>query len=464
VKIEGSIEFTDDDRDVKSLSPRGHFRMEEGTWLSGRVYDVKADSAGNLKKTYSVGSSVKPLDSEGLAWLGHLLPQIIRDSGAGAGPRVARILRQSGPQGVITEIGSIHSDGSKRIYIEQLFSQSSLNAEQSRDAAKLIRGISSDGDKAQVLIDVNGKYFTRELRLDLFETVESIHSDGDKRRVLSDILKKDAGNADTLFSVARAAKHISSDGDKAEVLIEMANPYRENGSIGMAYFEAVKSISSDGDHARVLTKLLAAHGDDHDTLARALGSVEKISSDGDKARVLKESIARYSDDELIRKAFIDAANSISNDGDHQQVLVALVHRQGIGAATVGEIAKSAQRISSDGDKARVLVELVGANVEPVGADFFAATDTIGSDGDHSHVLLALLDKPGTSSAMAIAAIQSATRISSDGDKGQVFMDAAHRYSKDPKVDAALRKAVESLHSDGVYRSVMSEIAQRDVGN
>jgi beta-lactamase regulating signal transducer with metallopeptidase domain len=464
VKVDGAIEFTDDDHDVKSLSPRGHFRMEEGTWLSGRVYDVKADSAGNLTKTYSVGSSVKPLDSEGQAWLGHLLPQMIRDSGIGAIPRVARILRQGGPQAVITEIGLIHSDGSKRIYLEQLFSQATLNTEQSRDAARLIRGISSDGDKAQVLVDVDGKYFTRELRPDLFEAAESIHSDGDKRRVLSDILKKDAENADTLFSAARAAKHISSDGDKAEVLIEMANPYRENGGIGMTYFEAVKSISSDGDHARVLSTLLAAHGDDRDTLARALGSAEKISSDGDKARVLKEAVARYSDDELIRKAFIDAANSISSDGDHQQVLVALVHRQGIGAATVGEIAKSAQRISSDGDKARVLVELVGVNVEPVGTDFFAAADTIHSDGDHSHVLLVLLDKPGTSSAMAIAAIQSATRISSDGDKGRVFMDASHRYFQDPKVDAALRKAAESLHSDGVYRSVMSEIARRDQGN
>jgi hypothetical protein len=44
------------------------------------------------------------------------------------------------------------------------------------------------------------------------------------------------------------------------------------------------------------------------------------------------------------------------------------------------------------------------------------------------------------------------------------MDAAHRYSKDPKVDAALRKAVESLHSDSEYRSVMSEIARRDESN
>jgi len=459
VKVDGAIEFTDDDRDVKSLSPGGHFRVEEGTWLSRRAYDVKADSHGGLTKTYSVGWSAKPMDAEGRAWVERLLPQVIRDSGIGAAPRVTRILRQGGPQAVITEIGLIHSDGSRRIYLEQLFSQAPLNSEQLKDAAKLIRGISSDGDKAQVLVTVDGKYFTGELRPYFFEAAKSISSDGDKRKVLSDIIKKDAESTDTLINVARAAKHISSDGDKAEVLTEVAHSYRVNDGLDMPYFEAVNSISSDGDHARVLSALLAAHGDDRDTLAWTLRSAEKISSDGDKARVLKEAVSRYSDDELVRKAFFDAANSISSSGDHQQVLVALVHRQGVDATTLGGIAKSAQRISSDGDKARVLVELAGTNVEPVRDDFFAAADSISSNGDHSHVLMTLLDKPGTSTAMAIGAIQSATRISSDGDMGRVLLDAADRYSRDPVVDAALRKAVESLHSDGVYRSVMSELAR-----
>jgi beta-lactamase regulating signal transducer with metallopeptidase domain len=459
VKLDGAIEFTDDDHDVKSLSPGGHFRMEEGSWLSGRAYDVRADSEGNLTKTYSVDRSTKPLDSDGRAWLESLLPQVIRETAIGAESRVARFLRQGGPQAVMTEIGLIHSDGSKRIYLEQLFSQATLNPEQLKDAARLIAGVSSDGDKAQLLLTVDGKYFTADLRPYLFDAIAKIHSDGDKRRVLSDIVKKDGGNADTLASVARAARHISSNGDKAEVLIEMAGPYRADGVLNFDYFEAVKSISSDGDHARVLSTLLAAHGDDRDTLAQTLRSAEKISSDGDKARVLKEAVARYSDDEMIRKAFFDAANSISSDGDHQAVLVALVHRQGIGAPTLGGIANSAQRISSDGDKAQVLVALAGANAEPVRDDFFAAADSIHSDGDHSRVLTTVLDRPGTSSAMAIAAIQSATHISSDGDKGRVLLDAADRYSHDPGVDAALRKAVESVHSDGVYRSVMSEITR-----
>ena len=47
---------------------------------------------------------------------------------------------------------------------------------------------------------------------------------------------------------------------------------------------------------------------------------------------------------------------------------------------------------------------------------------------------------------------------------RVLLDAADRYARDPAVGAALRKAVESVHSDGVYRSVMSEIARHGGSN
>ena len=85
--------------------------------------------------------------------------------------------------------------------------------------------------------------------------------------------------------------------------------------------------------------------------------------------------------------------------------------------------------------------------------FFAAADSIHSDGDHSHVPKTVLDKPGTSRVMVVAATES------DGDMGRVLLDAADRYSRDPGVNAALRKAVESLHSDDECRAVMSKITQ-----
>ena len=459
--VDGTVEFTDDDTDVKSLSPNGRFRIGDGGLLSKRAYEVRADGTGKLTRSYSVGWSTKPMDDEGRAWLARTLPQMIRDSGIGAVPRVARILRQGGPQAVLTEIGRIHSDGSKRIYIEQLFSQSTLKPSELKDAARLIRSISSDGDKARAIITVDANYFSPDVRSYLFDAAESISSDGDKRQVLSDIVKKDGGKLETLASAARTARHISSDGDKAEVLIEMASPYRPDGGVDMAYFDAVNSISSDGDHARVLSKMLVSHGNDHNTLTRTLLSAERISSDGDKAHVLKEAVAAYSEDAPVRKAFFDVANSISSDGDHQQVLVALAQKQGIGADTVGNIANSAQRISSAGDKARVLIELANTGVDPVRDAFFAAANSVNSDGDRSRVLMTVLDKPGISSSLAVAAIQSATGISSDGDKARVLLDAAERYSSDPAVNAALRKAVESLHSDGDYRTVMSRIGHHE---
>ena len=459
LKIDGAIEFTDDDHDVKTLSPWGHFRLEEGSWFSGRVYDVKADWAGNLTRTYSVGRTTKPLDDDGRAWLARLLPQMIRDSGFGAAPRVARMLRQGGVPAVIAEIGLIHGDGSRRVYVQQLFSQATLSVPQLKDVAKLIQGISSDGDKAQTIIDVDQKYFTGDLRSYLFDIVESINSDGDKRRAISDIVKKDPASTETLVRAARAARRISSDGDKAAVLVEMSEPYRASDELRMTYFEAVNSINSDGDHARVLSKLLEGHGDDRDTVARVLRSAQKISSDGDKARVLRDAVPKYSEDDSVRKAFFDAANSITSDGDHQQVLVDLAQREGVGFPTLGGIASSAQRISSDGDKARVLVDLAAANLDPLRDAFFAAADSVHSDGDRGRILIAVLDRPGTSSTVAVAAIQSAASISSDGDKARVLLDAATRYSSDPIVVAALHKAVESLHSDGEYRAVMSEITR-----
>src|SRR5262245_2791358 len=52
----GSIEFTDDDHDVKAISPGGYVLIQEGSWLGiKRSYRIQADSSGSLSRTYRVG-------------------------------------------------------------------------------------------------------------------------------------------------------------------------------------------------------------------------------------------------------------------------------------------------------------------------------------------------------------------------------------------------------------------------
>ena len=84
---------------MKSLSLGGYFRVEENYLLpfDGQRYQVTADGSGRLTRTYFDHDPVKPLDSQGQAWLMGIMPEVIRKSGLGAVPRLQRILRQGGP-------------------------------------------------------------------------------------------------------------------------------------------------------------------------------------------------------------------------------------------------------------------------------------------------------------------------------------------------------------------------------
>ncbi len=461
--IEGDVQFSDDDRDVKSISPGGSVAIGEGRFVSSRRYEVRADTNGTLTRSYFVGGVRQELDSEGRAWLAGLLPETIREMGIDAPARVDRILHKSGPRGVLAEIGLIHSDGSKRIYLQELFARATLDRNQLEDAMRITRAIGSDGDKSRLLIALAPVYFRGGLRATLLDAATSIASDGDRRRVLSSFIQQDPNNTETLTGVAKSAGGISSDGDKTQVLVDLASQYRNHEDMTQAWFKTAGGISSDGDRRRALSAMLAQPALRKDVIVRVLRTAQQISSDGDKQTILRESTVHYSEDEAVRRAFFDATNSLNSAGDRAKVLSAIGARAGLGGATLGEIFRSAKSIPADGDKTTVLIQLCGlVNSErPVSDSFFDAANSISSDGDHARLLLALLSRRNLGSDVVVAAVQSAVKINSDGDKARVLLQAAD-YSTDPAIVAAVRKAVDSIHSDGDYRRVMSVLSKRAV--
>ena len=153
VSARGAVEFADDDRDVKSLSPGGYFRIEENYLLlfSGRRYEVTADSAGRLTRNYFDHDRAKLLDSQGQAWLMGIMPDVIRKTGLGAVPRLQRILKQGGVSAVLSEISRIRDDEPKRIYLQELITRANLNPDQLSSAMLQARKIGSDEEKAGLL-------------------------------------------------------------------------------------------------------------------------------------------------------------------------------------------------------------------------------------------------------------------------------------------------------------------------
>src|SRR5258708_4457949 len=117
LEIRGSVEFTDNDSDVKSISSDGYFRLEHWSGGPSRIYLVRPGSNG-IERLYSVDGTSKALDADGRSWLARVLPDAIRESAIDATGRVKRILRQQGAAGVFAEVNKIRSDHSRRIYLE----------------------------------------------------------------------------------------------------------------------------------------------------------------------------------------------------------------------------------------------------------------------------------------------------------------------------------------------------------
>jgi beta-lactamase regulating signal transducer with metallopeptidase domain len=390
LRMSGEIEFTDDESDIKSISPGGWFSFEESRGFSSRRYQAMADGSGQISRRYLVDGREKPFDDEGRAWLRSVIPELLRETGIDAPARVRRILRQGGAQAVLAEIAKIQSNGSRRRYIQELVPIGNLSTTQFQDLLRLVRNIQSDGDKSGTLIFLAPYTLKDNLRDYVFDAVSTIHSSGDRRRVLIKFAEQDPSRA-TLAAAARSAEGIASDGDKAGVLIELAAHYRGNEDMRRPFFRAVESINSAGDRSRVLMAVIAAGADQKETLADALRTSAAIHSDGDKARVLVHAVAYWKEDDAVRRAYFDAANSVNSSGDHARVLTTLVGRGDLGEATLIEAVRSAERINSDGDKARVLLAIVGqsSGKRAVRAQIRNAVRSLHSDGEYRRVMSAL---------------------------------------------------------------------------
>ena len=462
LELRGSIEFTDNDADVKNLSGDGYLRLEQWSVGLTRVFVARPGSNG-IERLYSVDGMSKPLDADGRAWLARVLPEVIRENAIGAPDRVKRILRQQGPAGVFAEVNKIHGDRSRRIYLENLLDYGNLSAEDLRESMRLGRKIGSDGEKAGLLIAATPRYQIAAARESFFDSVDSISSDGERRRVLQSVLERYGADRENMALVLRSAKHISSDGEKAHVLTHAADFRLTDDTVRLNFFRAADSISSDGERHRVLSSVLRKNGADKDILVRSLRSASGISSDGEKAGVLVEAAAAYVDDAIIRRAFFDTAATLNSDGERHRVLSSLLRRSDWNGDTLREVVKSAAHMSSDGEKGAVLAGMTNAAAKDAAVEeaLINAANTLNSDGEHARVLMSALNGPTLGRDSVILIIHSAERMSSDGEKSRVFTRVAQRYQNDAQVATALRNAAKSIQSDGEYRRVMSVLTRSE---
>ena len=462
VDLNGRIDFTPDDRDVRSLSPNGELKIEERKGLTFRRLEISADGSGSIQRAYFVNGVRREYGDEAKVWMASTLPDVIRETGIGADERVRRILKQNGYRGVLEEIERIRSDGAKRLYFEELFTAAALDRDALRETVRTAaRIISSDGEKARLFMYLlEGKPADSTLQDAVISGASSISSDGEKRRVLTAVLDSRLDPV-LLRDVCRVAGEISSDGEKSRLLQDIADTYGVTSQMRPAFFRAVDGISSDGEKARALLAVADRSKPDREILVHAVRSTASISSDGEKSRVLVSLAGQFSDDQALSTALVRTAESISSDGERRRALLAIIERK-LNPAGFAEVARAARPISSDNEKARTLIALAAVSVPD--AEFFKAADSISSDGQRREVLAAVVaNKHALNRETFVRLLGTARGISSDGEKARVLVEVAEVCPADDAVITAYVETLETISSTVEFRRAFSAIARRHPG-
>lgn len=391
VTIRGKVEFADDYSDIKSISHGGEIRVRDDRGGVLRKFEATADG-GSITRTYSINGQAAAFDDAARKWLAKTLDETVRASGYDARARVQKILKQSGPRGVLGEIPQLKSDYVKRIYFDELFAQGQLDAESARQALKMAGSeISSDYEKAQLLVKMSDNYLANdEMRGIYIDGVNTIHSDYERGRALSALLKKGELSKGNVMFAIKSAGNIKSGYERAQLLIKIANGFDLDQAAQTAYLDAVASISSDYEKGRVLAAFLKKEPG-KETLLFALKSASTISGDYEKAQLLIKIANGFSLDQAAQTVYLDTVGSIHSDYEKGRVLSALLKKES-GKETLLFTLKSASTISSDYEKAQLLLKVARSSSnddDAVRNALIQAARTIGSEYERGRVLSAV---------------------------------------------------------------------------
>ena len=366
IEYKGTFELTDDDTDVKAISPGGRIKISDEAHLGRHTIEIE-EHDGQLKRRYWVNGIERPYEPEGREWLRSVMPRFVRNSGIGADKRVARFLKAGGPQAVLAEIGQIDSSYVKGLYFKQLVLQASLSPAQYRDVlTQAGRDLKSDYELATLLIAIADRLPSDDgSRSAYFAAAGNLKSSYELRRVYSTMLKKGAVESPVLAGIVQHAGAIASDYDESEVLRDVLATQHLDDRTRPLFFQAMDNLGSDYERHRVLSAVLKTG--DRNAMAPALAAASKIGSDYESASLLLETLAIAAPEGPLRDPFFKAVDGLSSSSyEMGRVLKALVSRADVSHDTLLAALRSAKSLDSSYECSQVLV--AAADAHPLTGD------------------------------------------------------------------------------------------------
>jgi beta-lactamase regulating signal transducer with metallopeptidase domain len=171
----------------------------------------------------------------------------------------ARVLREPGNLEATSQcrdaffeaVNQIRSDNDRSGVLRALLGRPNLEPAVYQSVAAATARMSSDNDKANVLVTLSESFTDAPL----FDAVNTIRSDNDRKRVLLKVIQA-APSKEALLSAIDSASRMPSENDKAEILVAAAKLSTDSG-VRSAVQQACSKIRSDNDYRRVASALLS---------------------------------------------------------------------------------------------------------------------------------------------------------------------------------------------------------------
>jgi beta-lactamase regulating signal transducer with metallopeptidase domain len=429
VKWNGAFRLSDDDRDIAWVEEGATVSITEGIGSVSSV-EVRGMADGTLERRFYVNGSRRDYEPAGRAWLATILPRVVTRTGINAPERVARFLKQGGPDAVFTQIDRLIESHAKRVYFRELLKQApTTDSLVTRVLQRLPKDLTSDHEKASLLIEISD-----------LPAVTNQH------RVL----------------IATAAKNISSNHDQHRVLLALLGDGTPSPELAVAVIDASATIESAHNRGRVLSELARLGGVTTATATAFMNQVRTLSSSHEQGRVLATIAAQPSVPEAVVVEAMKTASSMSSSTEQRRAMSAYLANGPISGSGTAAALASAKTIESGHERSRLLIEVVQRGVlnDANAAVFFDAVAGITSSTEMSRVLTAVAAKPDLSESLLMGLLRAASQVSSGHDRSRVLVLIAGGHALSPAARDLFLRAAEGISSQTEENRALAALARR----
>jgi len=456
LEYRGKIVFTDDEKDVKYISPGGFLKFSKRSFGNRRTINLEGESNGVIIREYFEGSKKRPFDPDGRNWMASVLPDIIRTTGIGANERVKKFYNKGGINALLNEISMLPTNYVKRIYYDASFKIPGLKE---GELVQLIEdageNINSSYELRRVLTNNSDAFINSDKALAaVLNVAADISSSYEQAKVYKHFLTETNLSSANKTLVIKNVREINSNYEKSGVLQAILKDDLNEENVKLVITE-VSFINSSYEQSKILLYLIKNQTFDDLDFEEMLKAVSKISSSYEQGKVLKQLVDGKKLTSAQITTVVKAAEFISSSYEQSKFLQSIIKEQNLDEQNINAVLAMTGKLSSSYEKSKVLqliLEEDNFNNSNFGA-IIKAVANISSSYEQSKILSKVIDLRAISDSNLLILIDAIDNVSSSYEKSKLLQKLGIQLPDDKVIREAFFDAAESL-SDLEYGKVM----------